>query len=84
MVGLTSGLTKPRTRGESLLGFDPVVFVGIPLQLSDLLRPLCCKARATAIWRGFKVGEEMGEVDRGEEEWGVLEGVWHPEETIAS
>ena len=52
MVGLISCLTKPRTRGESLLGFEPVVFVGklgIPLQLSDLLNPLCCKASATAI-----------------------------------
>ena len=53
MVGLISCLTKPRTRGESLLGFEPVaVFVGklgIPLQLSDLLNPRCCKASATAI-----------------------------------
>ena len=43
MVGLISGLTKPTTRGESLRVF---VFVGaIPLQLSDLLRPRCCKER---------------------------------------
>ena len=43
MVGLISGLTKPTTRGESLRVF---VFVdAIPLQLSDLLRPRCCKER---------------------------------------